>query len=129
MNKNIMVYIVDDDESVRKGLKRLIRSAGMDAQVFASGEAFLDFEYSDQNSCLVTDIKMPGMSGLELHQKLLKKGDRLPVVFITGFDTLETQSQARDENVYGYFKKPVDDQTLLDAIQRAVSSCSNRQKE
>ena len=120
--KKDIVYIVDDDDSVRKAIKRLIRSAGMEAQTFASGGDFLKSKFRDQKTCLVADVRMPGMSGLELHQKLIERGFKLPVIYITGFDTAETRSQARKSGAFGYFRKPVDDQALLDTIQLALSS-------
>jgi FixJ family two-component response regulator len=120
--KKAIVYIVDDDDSVRGALKRLIRSMGMEAQTFASGADFLKSKFRDQKTCLVADVRMPGMSGLELHQKLIERGFKLPVIYITGFDTAETRSQARKSGAFGYFRKPVDDQALLDTIQLALSS-------
>ncbi len=120
-NKAI-VYIVDDDDSVRRAIERLIHSAGMEAQTFASGGDFLKSKFRDQKACMVADVRMPGMSGLELHQKLIERGFKLPVIFITGFDTAETRSQANKIGAIGYFRKPVDDQALLDAIQWALSS-------
>ena len=120
--KEAIVYIVDDDDSVRGALKRLIRSMGMEAQTFASGADFLKSKFRDQKTCLVADVRMPGMSGLELHQKLIERGFKLPVIYITGFDTAETRSQARKSGAFGYFRKPVDDQALQDTIQLALSS-------
>jgi len=120
--KKAIVYIVDDDDSVRGAIKRLIRSAGLEAQTFASGDDFLKSKFRDQNACIVADVRMPGMSGLELHKKLFGRGFNLPVIFITGFDDTETRSQARKSGAFGYFRKPVDDQALLDAIELALSS-------
>ncbi len=120
--KKAIVYIVDDDDSVRRAIARLIRSAAMEAQTFASGGDFLKSKFRDQEACMVADVRMPGMSGLELHQKLIERGFKLPVIFITGFDTAETRSEANKSGAFGYFRKPVDDQALLDAIQWALSS-------
>jgi len=120
--KKAIVYIVEDDDSVRGAIKRLIRSAGLEAQTFASGGDFLKSKFRDQDACLVSDIRMPGMSGLELHQKLTERGCKLPVILITGFDDEEFRSQAGKSGVFGYFRKPVDDQALLDTIQLALSS-------
>ncbi len=120
--KQAIVYIVDDDDSVRRAIARLIRSAAMEAQTFASGGDFLKSKFRDQKACMVADVRMPGMSGLELHQKLIERGIKLPVIFVTWFDTAETRNQARESGAFGYFRKPVDDQALLDAIQWALSS-------
>jgi FixJ family two-component response regulator len=116
-----VIYIVDDDESVRRAMKRLIRSAGMEAQTFASAHKLLDFELRKHNACMIVDVKMSGMSGLELQDELRAKGSDLPVIFITGFDTPETRDQAKKAGAAGYFRKPVDDQALLDSIQWVLS--------
>jgi FixJ family two-component response regulator len=116
-----IVYIVDDDKSVRQALKRLLRAEGIDVQVFESARHFLASNFTDQNACLVTDVKMCGLSGLELQQKLIAMGSMLPVILITGLDTEETRARARESGIAGYLRKPVDDQALLDAIHWALS--------
>ncbi|MBW1803703.1 MAG: response regulator [Deltaproteobacteria bacterium] len=116
-----VIYIVDDDASVRRAMKRLIRSAGMKVRTFSSAQEFLDFEYSKQNVCMIVDIKLQGMSGLELQNELRARGSDLPVIFITGFDTPETRDQAKKTGAVGYFRKPLDDQALLDTIQWALT--------
>ena len=116
-----VIYIVDDDDSVRRAMQRLIRSAGMEVRAFASAEEFLDFECIDQNACLIVDIKMQGMSGLKLYDELRAKGYDLPVIFITGFDTPETRNEAKNAGAAGYFRKPIDDQALLDSIEWALA--------
>jgi FixJ family two-component response regulator len=116
-----VIYIVDDDESVRRAMERLIRSTGMEGQAFPSAQEFLDFEPRKQNACIVVDIKLQGMSGLELHDELRARGSDLPVIFITGFDSPETRGQAKKAGAAGYFTKPIDDQALLDAIQWALT--------
>jgi len=118
---NPIVYIVDDDDSVRRAIKRLIRSAGMGAQTFASANEFLNSKFREKNACLITDVKMQGVTGLELHKKLIALGFRLPVIYITAFDTEEIRAQAKKAGGVGYFRKPVDDQALLDAIQWALA--------
>ncbi len=120
------IYIVDDDDSVRRAMKRLIRSAGMEARTFASAQEFLDLQSVNQNACMIIDIKLQGMSGLELHDELRAKGIDLPVIFITGFDTPETRNQAKMAGAAGYFRKPLDDQALLDTIQWALT-CNKSQ--
>ena len=117
-----VIYIVDDDESVLRAMKRLISSMDMDVQTFASGREFFDSDYRNQNACLIVDVKMPGMSGMELQQKLVAKGSKLPVVFITAFDTEKIRGEAKKAGAAGYFRKPVDDQALLDSIQWALSN-------
>jgi FixJ family two-component response regulator len=107
-------------------MKRLFRAEGKDVRAFESARQFLDSKFTDRNACLVTDVKMRGISGLELQQKLIDRGSELPVILITGFDTEETRAQARKLGVAAYFRKPVDDQALLDAIQWALSTRSSK---
>ena len=117
-----IVYIVDDDESVRRAMKRLISSAGLEARIFVSGRDFLESNYTDQNACLIADVKMHGMTGLELQQELISRGSTLPVIFLTAFDAAETRDQAKKAGAAGYFRKPVDDQALLDSIHWALTT-------
>jgi FixJ family two-component response regulator len=119
-----IIYVVDDDPSVRRALGRLLRSAGMKVRPFESAEQFLDSEFTDENACLVADVRMPGLSGLDLQKRIVERGAVLPVIFITGFDTEETRALAKQSGAAGYFRKPVDDQALLDAIRWALSQKS-----
>ena len=116
------VYIVEDDPSVRKAMLRLIRSAGLDVDVYASGKEFLEKDYRNNNTCLVVDIRMPGFSGLDLQRELLATGRAIPVIFITSFDTMETREEAKMLGATAYLKKPVDEHALLDAIRRALGN-------
>jgi FixJ family two-component response regulator len=116
-----LVYLVDDDESVRRALRRLLHSAGLQAKTFASATEFLDSGSREENACLIADIRMPGLGGLDLQRELLAKGSTIPVIFITAFDTPETRERARALGATGYFRKPVDDQAILDAIRWALS--------
>ena len=121
------VYIVDDDESFRAALERLMRSAGLTAQTFASAQEFLDSDIScDDDSCLITDVQMPGKTGLELQRELRETGKEFPVIFVTAHDTDEARSQTKKAGAVGYFRKPVDDQALLDAIRWAVSRTAKK---
>jgi FixJ family two-component response regulator len=116
-----IVYIVDDDASVRKSLMRLMASAKLKARSFASANEFLDSGFRDEHACLIADVKMPVLTGLELHKKLTARGHDLPVIFITGYDTEQTREQAKRSGALGYFCKPIDDQALLDTINWALS--------
>ena len=120
-----IVYIVDDDESVRQALKRLLSAESMKVQVFESAQELLDSKFTDRNACLIADIKMPGLTGLELRQKLVDMGSELPMIMITGLDTDETRAEAKKAGVAGYFRKPIDAQALLDAIRWALSKKSS----
>ena len=115
-----MIYIVDDDGSVRRAMEKLIRSVGMDVRTFASAHESLDFECRNKNACMIVDIKSQGMSGLELQDELHTRSSHLPVIFITGFDSPETRNQAKQSGPAGYFRKPIDDQALLDSIRWAL---------
>ena len=116
----ITVYVVEDDASVRRSLKMLLSSAGFDVLTFESAEDFLKSEFKDYDACLVTDVKMRGLGGLGLKQKLDARGSKLPVIYITAFDTEEVRVQAKKYGAVGYFRKPVDDQALIDAIRWAL---------
>jgi FixJ family two-component response regulator len=116
----ILIYVVDDDASVRMALEMLLISAGMEVLTFKSAEDFFEYEFREENACLIADIKMKGVSGLELQQKLAERGIKIPVIFLTAFDSKGSREKARKGGAVGYFRKPVDDQALLDAIQWAV---------
>ncbi|EDY20859.1 response regulator receiver protein [Chthoniobacter flavus Ellin428] len=111
------IYIIDDEASVCTAYARLIRSAKMHPQMFASVEDFLRSEFTDENACVISDIQMPGISGIELPALLLKAGHKLPVIFVTAHDTPEARELAQTAGGAAYFRKPVDSQALLDAIE------------
>jgi FixJ family two-component response regulator len=117
----IQVYIVDDEPSVCTAYARLVRSAKMQPLTFASVEDFMQSEFSDANACVISDIQMPGASGLDLPALLDRAGHRVPVIFVTAHDTPETRALAQRAGAVAYFRKPVDDQALLDAIAWALS--------
>jgi FixJ family two-component response regulator len=115
------VAVVDDDFSVRESLQSLIRSAGMGVQVFASAEQFLNSPHLHNSSCLVLDIRLPGMSGIELHRHLLSKGHTVPVIFITAHASdQEIRAQAHSDGAVAYLIKPFGEAELLDALQMAL---------
>lgn len=124
----ICVYIIDDDASVRRALKMLLFSAGLEAQTYESAELFLKSEFREEGACLITDFKLRGMSGLELQQQLNQKGSRLPVIFLTAFDSSADRKQAYECGAVGFFRKPVDDQALLDSIRWSLSNYSMPEK-
>ena len=119
----IRIYVVDDDDSVRNALKMLFISAGMEVETFKAAEDLLKFQLREKKSCVISDIKMRGLSGLELKQKLAERGIIIPVIFLTAFDSNEIRQQAKQAGAAGYLRKPVDDQALLDTIHWAISSC------
>jgi FixJ family two-component response regulator len=111
-----MVYLIDGDVSVHKALGRLLRSANLDAETFSSAEDFLRNPRQGQNVCIVIDIRMPGLTGFDLQQRLLSDGIQIPVIVISASDDIEIREHARELGAQVFFRKPVDDQALLDAI-------------
>ena len=121
----ILIYVVDDDASVRQSLEMLFISADMEVLTFKSAEDLLKCKLRKEKTCLIADIKMQGLSGLELQQQLAERGTKMPVIFLTAFDSNEIRQQAKQAGAAGYFRKPVDDQALLDTIHWALSSNSS----
>jgi FixJ family two-component response regulator len=116
------VSIVDDDRSVQRALKDLMESAGLLACCFGSAEEFLESERWQQSGCLVLDIVMPGMSGLELQEKLRSAGARLPIIFITAHNDGTMKMQAVNAGAVDVLAKPFDDEVLLEKVRAALSS-------
>jgi FixJ family two-component response regulator len=117
-----LIYLVDDDASARLALARLIRSAGMRAEVFDTVPALVSQASSKAPDCVIADIRIPEISGLELPALLAKRGIRLPVIFVTAYDTEENRAAAKRARAAAFFRKPVDGQALLDAIAWAVGA-------
>lgn len=120
------VFVVDDDDAVRDSLGMLLRSVELPAETFESGPAFLERFRPDLTGCLVLDIRMPKMSGLELQQKLRELGSRLPVIFITGHGDIPMAVQAIKEGAADFVQKPFRDQDLLDRIHTALEADSRQ---
>ena len=116
------VAIVDDEEPIRKALRRLLRAAGIDAQSYASGQEFLEAAAAQRPDCLVLDLHMPGMSGLQVLRNLKQK---LPTVIITAHDEPETREQCLNAGACAYLRKPLEDRLLLNAISAAMRSRAN----
>jgi FixJ family two-component response regulator len=115
-----LVAIVDDHESVRGALQGLMEEAGLDARVFASAEDFLNSGLLGQTGCLIADITMPGMSGLELQHTLNARACRIPTIFITAHGDAETRLQAMRGGAVEFLAKPFDDEALLDTVRAAL---------
>lgn len=116
-----VVYVVDDDDKIRDALGFLLASVGQKAIMFPSGPAFLEQFDPTEPACIVCDIRMPGMSGLELQQELLARGFNKPIVFITGHGDIPMAVEAIKAGAYEFLTKPFRDQTLLDAINGAIA--------
>ena len=116
------VFVVDDNASVRVALGRLIRSAGLAVETFASAEDLLKTWPSDSAGCLILDVQLPGLSGLELQTKLAALGSTVPIIFITGHDDPDARTQALNGGAVDFLEKPFDDEDLFAAIHTALSN-------
>jgi FixJ family two-component response regulator len=114
------VFVVDDDSAVRSGLRFLLRTAGYEVEVFPSASSFLRDYDPRQNGCLVLDVRMPAMTGLELQQQLNIRGWRIPVIFITGHGTVPLAIAAMKAGAFDFIEKPLREDALLESIQRAL---------
>jgi FixJ family two-component response regulator len=117
-----LLSVVDDDESVRESLPDLLREFGFAARSFSSGQAFLSSDSVDKTRCLILDIAMPGMSGLDLQQELKRRGQAIPIIFITGQKDEGTRKQAFQQGAVKFLYKPFSDTALLDAVNAALHS-------
>ncbi|SCZ59675.1 response regulator transcription factor [Thiohalomonas denitrificans] len=114
------VFIVDDDEAVRDSLSWLMRSVGLAAESFPSARAFLDNYAPSRPGCLVLDIRMPGMSGLDLQEQIRERGMELPVIFISGHADVPMAVRALKSGAFDFIEKPFNDQVILERVQRAI---------
>ena len=117
---SLMVSIVDDDQSVRDGIADLVRAIGFDAEAFERAEDFLKSSRLQHTACLITDARMPGMSGLDLHDRLVASGRLIPTIVITAFPHDIDRARAHDAGVLCYLVKPVDEDQLIACIKRAA---------
>ena len=115
-----IVYVVDDEPAVSISLKRLLRSVGLEARTFASAQEFLRSERPDASGCLILDVRLPGLSGLDLQQELIAAKIDLPVIFITGHGDIPMSVQAMKAGAVEFLTKPFREQDLLQAIQRGI---------
>ena len=124
-----IVYVVDDDESVREAIQSLIRSVGLHVEAFASAQDFLRSKRPDVPGCLVLDIRLPGFSGLQLQRKLADADIRIPIVFMTGHGDIPMTVKAMKAGAVEFLTKPFRDQDLLDAIQQAIETDRSARRE
>ena len=117
---DILIAVVDDDPSVRQGLQRLIRSLGWKAETFASAQEFLASPRKEAPSCLILDLQLPGLSGLDLQKRIAEAGLETPIVFLTGHGDIPASVQAMKAGAIGFLTKPVDEEALSKAIQEAI---------
>jgi len=129
MAKVPLISIVDDDESVRESLDGLFRSVGFAVKVFASAEEFLNADHHDDVDCLLLDVRLPGMNGIELHRHLVAHHCEIPVVFITAHGSEEAvRSQALRNGAVDYLIKPLSEDTVLDALHKALRAKRDNQR-
>ena len=130
MNDKIpIVFVVDDDKAVRKSLERLIKSVDLTVQAFSSAREFLESDPSSGPSCLVLDVRMPGLSGIDLQKELGKMGYTIPIIFITGYGDIQMSVRTMKRGAIDFLTKPFNDQDLLDAIHRAIEKDKQTRRE
>lgn len=124
-----IVFVIDDDRMIRDGLQSLIRSVGLRVETFASAQEFLGAKRPDAPACLVLDVRMPGLSGLDLQLKLRDGGIPIPIIFITGHGDIPMSVRAMKAGAHEFLTKPVRGQDLPDAVQKAIASDRTLRKE
>jgi FixJ family two-component response regulator len=120
MPKKQMIAIVDDDELAREGTIDLVRSMGFLAEAFERAEDFLKSDYLHSSSCLIADVLMPGMTGIELHHYLVEAGNNTPTILMTSFPNDRDRARARQAGAISYLAKPFDDEDLLACVRTAL---------
>jgi FixJ family two-component response regulator len=119
-NCDKVVFVIDDDASIRSAIKTLVETVGIDCATFPSGQAFLESKRPDVPSCVVLDVRLPGLSGLQLHREMQARGVQVPVIFITGYGDIPMSVQAMKGGAIEFLTKPFRDQDLLDAVEQAL---------
>ena len=117
---NQVVFVVDDDASMRDAISRLLNAVGLTVQTFASARAFLNRRLPDVPGCVVLDVRLPGLSGLDLQREMVERGIHIPVVFITGHGDIPMSVQAMKAGAVEFLTKPFRDQDLLDAVRSGI---------
>jgi FixJ family two-component response regulator len=122
LNRTSVISIVDDDESVRTAMQDMVESFGFTADTFGSAEEFLQSGRLRDTACLILDIQMPGMSGLELHNRLIASGHRVPTMFVTAFPDTRVRDRALEAGAVGYLSKPFDRNDLRGCIRSSLDT-------
>ena len=126
---NATVFIVDDDPAIRFAMEALMESVNLHHEIFASADEFLDKLSEQRPGCLVLDIRMPGLGGLELQEELIRRGNTLPIIFITGHGDVPMAVEAMQKGAVDFIQKPFRDQELLDRIRDALATDQHRREE
>ena len=129
MKPKPLIAVVDDDSSLRESTQLLLRSAGYRAEVFASAREFLDSPRIDETACLMLDVRMPGMDGLELQRFLNETNRQIPIIFITAHATENAEQRARKAGAVDFLRKPVNGEKLLSAIQTALKGWKDNERK
>jgi FixJ family two-component response regulator len=124
-----VVCVIDDDASVRESVRNLLETVGLHAELFDSARAFMDFHLPDAPSCLILDVRLPGLSGLEFQNELIKSGISLPIIFITGHGDIPMSVRAMKLGAVEFLTKPFRDQDLLEAVRVALDQDRKRRNE
>lgn len=124
-----IVFVVDDDPSVRRSTERLIRSIGLEVQVFASARDFLENPRPERPACLILDLRLPGLNGMELQQQLTESGIHIPIIFITGHGDIPTSVRAMKAGAAEFLTKPVRSPVLLNAVRVAIDGDRTARRE
>jgi FixJ family two-component response regulator len=122
MSERSLIAVVDDDEAIREATESLIRSVGFKAAVYASAEEFLRSGHLQVTACLIVDVRMPGMSGLDLQRQLATANYSIPIIFITAHGDADTRTRALRAGAVAFLDKPFSDEVLLGAVQAALQS-------
>jgi FixJ family two-component response regulator len=122
-----MISVVDDDQSMRDATSRLMRSLGFSVASFASAEDFLVSDRIEDTSCLITDVQMPGLSGLELQNRLIADGRLMPIIGVTAFPDESIRTQMLEAGAVGFLSKPFKDECIIDCIATALKSRDTQQ--
>ncbi len=122
-----LVTVVDDDAAMRESTCWLIRSFGFEAEAFGSAQDFLASPERDKTACLILDVRMPGMSGVELQQKLMRENAEIPIIFITAYANNDEEREAKAGGAVAFLRKPIKDEVLLSAIRTALDQTNQRE--
>jgi FixJ family two-component response regulator len=121
-----LISIIDDDQSMRESTKGLVQSLGYQATSFSCAEDFLQSEHVNDTSCLITDVKMPGLNGIDLQRSLVARGVRVPTIFITAFPEENTRRQAMTAGAVGYLGKPFSEESLIKCLDTALGGSNEK---
>lgn len=128
INNQPTVFVVDDDPAIRFAMQALLESVNLDHEIFCSGDEFLEQADEQRAGCLVLDIRMPGLGGLELQQELIERGNTVPIIFITGHGDVPMAVEAMQKGAVDFIQKPFRDQDLLDRVSEAIKTDEERRE-